>query len=213
MKTLLKKGFNQLDAVFSRVFTPAWNPMYQLGALGFFYFWIVAVTGVYLFIFFETSISGAYSSIEQITVGQWYLGGVMRSFHRYASAAMGVTVTLASLGLGWIGEPAIAHLFEPLFERFLPHDLIETAGTTISVAISFALVTMLHIVLGELVPKSIALQRPEGTAVVVANAASKANRIFMGSLQMKRNLLDPKHDASGQATVTALDPAIHLAFR
>ena len=94
MKTLLKKGFNQLDAVFSRVFTPAWNPMYQLGALGFFYFWIVAVTGVYLFIFFETSISGAYSSIEQITVGQWYLGGVMRSFHRYASAAMGVTVTL-----------------------------------------------------------------------------------------------------------------------
>ena len=94
MKTLLKKGFNQLDAVFSRVFTPAWNPMYQLGALGFFYFWIVAVTGVYLFIFFETSISGAYSSIEQITVGQSYLGGVMRSFHRYASAAMGVTVTL-----------------------------------------------------------------------------------------------------------------------
>ncbi|MCB1694753.1 MAG: hydrogenase iron-sulfur subunit [Pseudomonadales bacterium] len=94
MKTLLKKGFNQLDSLFSKVFTPAWNPMYQLGALAFFYFWVVAVTGVYLFIFFETSISGAYSSIEQITVGQWYLGGVMRSFHRYASAAMGITVTL-----------------------------------------------------------------------------------------------------------------------
>ena len=94
MKQLLKKVFNGLDSLFSRAFTPAWNPMYQLGALGFFYFWIVAVTGVYLFIFFETSISGAYSSIEQITIGQWYLGGVMRSFHRYASAAMGITVTL-----------------------------------------------------------------------------------------------------------------------
>lgn len=94
MKSLLRKAFNWLDSQFSRVFTPAWNPMYQLGALGFFYFWIVAVTGVYLFIFFETSISGAYSSIERITVEQWYIGGVMRSFHRYASAAMGVTVTL-----------------------------------------------------------------------------------------------------------------------
>lgn len=94
MKTLLKRGFNALDSLFSMAFTPAWNPLYQLGALSFFYFWIVAVTGVYLFIFFETSISGAYSSMEQITHGQWYIGGVMRSFHRYASAAMGVTVTL-----------------------------------------------------------------------------------------------------------------------
>ena len=94
MKALLKRGFNLLDSLFSRAFTPAWNPLYQLGALSFFYFWIVAVTGVYLFIFFETSISGAYSSIEQITHGQWYIGGVMRSFHRYASAAMGICVTL-----------------------------------------------------------------------------------------------------------------------
>ena len=94
MKSLLKRGFNQLDALFSKAFTPQWNPLYQLGGLSFFYFWIVAVTGVYLFIFFETSIGGAYSSIEQISHSQWYLGGVMRSFHRYASAAMGVCVTL-----------------------------------------------------------------------------------------------------------------------
>ena len=94
MKALLKKGFNGLDSLFSQAFTPGWNPMYQLGALSFFYFWIVAITGVYLFIFFETSISGAHTSLEQITVGQWYLGGIMRSFHRYASAAMGICVTL-----------------------------------------------------------------------------------------------------------------------
>ena len=94
MKALLKIGFNWLDSLFSKVFTPKWNPMYQLGALSFLYYWIVAVTGVYLFIFFETSIIGAYASMEYISMEQWYLGGVMRSFHRYASAAMGVCVTL-----------------------------------------------------------------------------------------------------------------------
>ena len=94
MKTLLKKGFNRLDDLFSKAFTPEWNPLYQLGALSFFYFWIVAVTGIYLFVFFETSIDGAYESMERISVGQWYLGGVMRSLHRYASAAMGVCATL-----------------------------------------------------------------------------------------------------------------------
>ncbi len=94
MKILMKRGFNALDSLFSKAFTPAWNPMYQLGALSFFYFWIVAITGVYLFIFFETSITGAYASMEYISVEQWYLGGIIRSFHRYASAAMGICVTL-----------------------------------------------------------------------------------------------------------------------
>jgi ferredoxin/coenzyme F420-reducing hydrogenase delta subunit len=97
MKALLKKGFNSLESLFSKAFTPGWNPIYQLGALSFFYFWIVAITGVYLFIFFETSTEGAHSSLEQITLEQWYLGGIMRSFHRYASAAMGVCVSLHML--------------------------------------------------------------------------------------------------------------------
>jgi quinol-cytochrome oxidoreductase complex cytochrome b subunit len=70
MKTLIKRGFNALDSLFSLAFTPAWNPMYQLGALSFLYFWVVAVTGVYLFIFFETSISGAHASMEYISVEQ-----------------------------------------------------------------------------------------------------------------------------------------------
>jgi len=93
-------------------------------------------------------------------------------------AATQLGITLASLGLGWIGEPAIAHLFEPLFERFLPAEVIETAGATISIAIAFSLVTMLHIVLGELVPKSIALQRPEGTALIVVNPTTLFLRLF-----------------------------------
>ena len=64
MKALLKKGFNGLDSLFSKAFTPKWNPIYQLGALSFFYFWIVVVTGVYLFIFFENLLWDILSNCE-----------------------------------------------------------------------------------------------------------------------------------------------------
>ncbi len=83
-------------------------------------------------------------------------------------AATQLGITLASLALGWLGEPAIAHLLEPLLGSILPGSAAETLSRTISVVIAFSLVTTLHIVLGELAPKAIALQRPEATALVVA---------------------------------------------
>ncbi|HEX7037286.1 MAG TPA: cytochrome b N-terminal domain-containing protein [Pseudomonadales bacterium] len=70
------------------------NPLYQLGALSFLCFWIATVTGIYLFVFFDTSVADAYASVERLTVEQWWLGGVIRSLHRYASALMAITVTL-----------------------------------------------------------------------------------------------------------------------
>jgi quinol-cytochrome oxidoreductase complex cytochrome b subunit/coenzyme F420-reducing hydrogenase delta subunit len=82
------------ESLLDRVFPSPWNPLYHLGALSFYFFWILAVTGLYLFIFFETSIAGAYSSVEYITHEQYYIGSIMRSLHRYASAAMAVSVTL-----------------------------------------------------------------------------------------------------------------------
>ncbi|MBI1281140.1 MAG: DUF21 domain-containing protein [Anaerolineaceae bacterium] len=82
-------------------------------------------------------------------------------------AATQLGITLSSLGLGWVGEPAVGHLIEPLIEHVIPKESVETVGTAVSFAIAFSLVTLLHIVMGELVPKSIALQRPEGTALVV----------------------------------------------
>ena len=71
-----------------KIFPPAWNPLYQLGALGFFYYWVVAVSGIYVYILFDTGTTEAYASVEYMTVEQWYLGGVMRSLHRYASDGM-----------------------------------------------------------------------------------------------------------------------------
>jgi len=91
---LLRVGFERLENLFGRAFGPAWNPFYQLGALGWFFYWIVAVTGVYLFVFFDTGITNAYQSVEEITHAQWFAGGVMRSLHRYASDAMIVVMTL-----------------------------------------------------------------------------------------------------------------------
>lgn len=82
-------------------------------------------------------------------------------------AATQLGITLSSLGLGWVGEPAVGHLIEPLLHVLLPKDTVETVSSAISFAIAFSLVTLLHIVMGELVPKSIALQRPEATSLVV----------------------------------------------
>jgi len=86
--------FQRVEAAFNLVFDDEWNPFYHLGALSFYFFWIVGATGLYLFIFFETSIFGAYSSVQALSHDQWYLGGVMRSLHRYCSDALALTVTL-----------------------------------------------------------------------------------------------------------------------
>lgn len=70
------------------------NPMNHLGSLTIFFGWIVLISGLWLLIFFRTSISGAFESLEYLTYEQWYLGGIMRSLHRYASDAMIITIAL-----------------------------------------------------------------------------------------------------------------------
>jgi ferredoxin/coenzyme F420-reducing hydrogenase delta subunit len=83
-----------LDALAARCFPAGWNPMLQLGALGWYFYWIVAVSGLYLYVFFDTGVTQAYDSLESITHGQPWAGGVMRSLHRYASDALVVVVLL-----------------------------------------------------------------------------------------------------------------------
>ncbi|WFU09773.1 hemolysin family protein [Rhizobium sp. CB3090] len=81
-------------------------------------------------------------------------------------AATQLGITISSLALGWVGEPALAHLIEPLLD-FLPGSWAAAGSHAVAVAISFIIITALHIVLGELAPKSLALQRSEGTALGV----------------------------------------------
>lgn len=82
-------------------------------------------------------------------------------------AATQLGITLASIGLGWIGEPALASLFKPLF-AFLSGGWQVAATHTLAVAVAFFLITLLHVVLGELAPKAIALQRPDQVGLWVA---------------------------------------------
>ncbi|MBF0134652.1 MAG: hydrogenase iron-sulfur subunit [Magnetococcus sp. DMHC-1] len=79
---------------FNRGFGNRWNPFYHLGSLTFFFFWVVLVSGLYVFILFETSVGRAYLSVEYMTHDQWWLGGIMRSLHRYASDAAIITIFL-----------------------------------------------------------------------------------------------------------------------
>ena len=65
--------------------------------ISFFLFWIVAVSGLYLYAFFETGVADAYASVQALTQGQWFAGGIMRSVHRYASDAMVLTMLLHML--------------------------------------------------------------------------------------------------------------------
>ncbi len=82
-------------------------------------------------------------------------------------AATQLGITLASLALGWVGEPALAHLIEGPMDFFLPGAEAATVSHTIAIIIAFVIITSLHIVLGELAPKTVALQRAEGTAMFV----------------------------------------------
>lgn len=89
-----------IERAFDRVFGARANPWRNLGALGFLFFWVLAATGIYLFIRFDTSVGGAYRSIEHLTREEWWLGGFLRSVHRYATDGL-VAVTLLHLVKEW----------------------------------------------------------------------------------------------------------------
>ncbi len=92
-------------------------------------------------------------------------------------AATQLGITLASLGLGWVGEPALSHLLEPLIELF-PGEMQSEVSHSISAGFAFAIITFLHVVVGELAPKSIALQNPEDTSLWVARPTLWTEWIF-----------------------------------
>jgi CBS domain containing-hemolysin-like protein len=89
-----------------------------------------------------------------------------RDLDRYIAGTQ-LGITIASLGLGWIGESTLAHLLEPWLQ-WLPKAWKSVTAHSIAVTVAFIAITFLHVVLGELVPKSLALQNPDRTALWVA---------------------------------------------
>jgi len=91
---------------------------------------------------------------------------IIKHLDEYLSATQ-LGITLASLALGWVGESALHHIVENIFIS-LSIDLTQTTITTISVVTSFVLITIMHIVFGELIPKSIAIRKSEATTMATA---------------------------------------------
>lgn len=85
--------------------------------------------------------------------------------HAIAATQLGITMT--SIGLGWVGEPAIAHMLQPALQYLAP-DMRWPVVRATSTALAFAMVTFLHVAFGELAPKAVALQRPATIALWVA---------------------------------------------
>jgi NAD(P)H-flavin reductase/ferredoxin len=83
-----QKIFLQVENVLNFIFGPTLNPFYYLGAISYWMFWIIVVSGFYIYAFYDTGVNDAFNSVEQLTHRQWYLGGIMRSLHRYASDGM-----------------------------------------------------------------------------------------------------------------------------
>ena len=116
---------------------------------------------------------------QLIAEGNTLARTVRRAMHdpnRFISAAQ-VGITMASLGLGWIGEPALAHLIEPLFAG-LPRPFNVLGTHTVAAIIAYTLITFLHIVLGEQVPKMIALDRAEATILMTAQPTQLLALVF-----------------------------------
>src|SRR5262245_11139583 len=110
-------------------------------------------------------------------------------------AATQLGITMASIGLGWIGEPALARIIQPVL-AFAPAQIADATAHTIAVAIAFAIVTALHIVIGELAPKTIALEKSEATALIVV----KPTELFMKAFWPFIRLLN----GTGRAVVNLL---------
>src|SRR5215468_4286285 len=108
--------------------------------------------------------------IQQLIEARRIGARTVQKLHRNLDALVNgvqLGVTIVSLTLGWIGEPMVARLVENIqFIQRVPHAMVY--AHTIAIVIAFSFITCLHVILGELVPKSLALQRAEQVALAVA---------------------------------------------
>ena len=107
------------------------------------------------------------TSVEQLAdegrAGAGSLQAVMADLDNYLAVTQ-LGITLASLGLGWVGEPAVAALLEPVLAPVLPESLLHV----VAFAVGFTIITFLHVVFGELAPKTFAIAQTERLSLLLA---------------------------------------------
>ncbi|WP_144615731.1 hemolysin family protein [Bacillus cereus] len=128
---------------------------------------LIALTGFFVAVEFAI-IKVRSSRIDQLVSekrrGALAAKKVTSNLDEYLSACqLGITIT--ALGLGWLGEPTIKHLLEPLFLKL---HLSPAIASTVSFIIAFAVITFLHVVIGELAPKTLAIQRAEQVSLLLS---------------------------------------------
>jgi CBS domain containing-hemolysin-like protein len=130
-------------------------------------------------------------------------------------AAAQLGITFASIGLGWLGEPALADLLRPLF-NFIPGDWSTVALHSAATIVAFLLITFMHVTFGELIPKNIALQAPTGAAlwlstplVMFARATRPLTLLMSGTANLVLRLFgyEPSH---GEEMVHSVEELVLL---
>ncbi|MHB9287888.1 hemolysin family protein [Halobacteriales archaeon Cl-PHB] len=129
-------------------------------------FVLVALNGLFVaaeFAFVRIRPTAVDTFVNQGKPGAETLQGVMGNLDDYLAVTQ-LGITLSSLGLGWVGEPAVAAVIEPVLESVLPAGLIHL----VAFALGFGFITFLHVVFGELAPKTIAIAEAERASLLLA---------------------------------------------
>ena len=129
-------------------------------------FLLVALNGFFVaaeFAYVRVRSTSVETFVKEGRAGAELLQNAVSNLDDYLAVCQ-LGITLSSLGLGWIGEPAVASLIEPVLGSFVPAGVLHL----VSFAIGFGFITFLHVVFGELAPKTIAIARAERIALLVS---------------------------------------------
>ena len=158
---------------------------------------LIKVAGKLLGVLFFVAANGFFVGAEfaLVSVRRTRLEARAAAGSRRARAALRLTgnptlfisatqlgITIASLALGWIGEPTIASLLQPIALRIASEGRAGYVAHAFAIIVAFAAITFLHIVLGELMPKMFALERAEGLALFVARPLELFTKVFRAPL-------------------------------
>ena len=141
---------------------------------------LVVLNGFFVaseFAFVRVRSTSVEQLVEEGRTGSAALKDVMENLDDYLAVTQ-LGITLASLGLGWVGEPAVASLIEPALEPVLSESLIHL----VAFALGFGTITFLHVVFGELAPKTIAIAEAERLALFVAPPMKLSYYLFYPGL-------------------------------
>jgi CBS domain containing-hemolysin-like protein len=156
--------------------------MVELISIGglFLAFFLVVMNGVFVaaeFAFVKIRPTRVNALVDRGKPGAGLVQDAIENLDGYLAVSQ-LGITLSSLGLGWIGEPAVAALIEPILGELLPAGVIHL----VAFALGFGFITFLHVVFGELAPKTFAIQEAERVALLVAPLMKFCYYLFLPGL-------------------------------